>query len=212
MICIYALSDPRSPSSIRYIGKAKCLKHRLRGHIGKARRGESKSHCGNWIRVLLRDGVKPHMTPLYWVSENEWQETERKTIQRYRAMGHDLTNVNEGGEGSSMEPDTRQKLSIAFKGRKISQGTREKISAANRGRKHSKETKLKIARAHTKLERVAWSFKGRATGEQHGNAKLTAQDVLAIRASNETSTMLAERYRISRTHAANIKSGKSGRT
>ena len=46
-------------------------------------------------------------------------------------------------------------------------------------------------------------------GSANSNAKLTAQDVLAIRASQETPTVLAARYGVGRSTISNILKGKS---
>ncbi len=47
--------------------------------------------------------------------------------------------------------------------------------------------------------------KGRVAGEKNGNAKLTAEKVLTIRASNEAQRVVAERYGITRTLVSQIR-------
>jgi hypothetical protein len=46
-------------------------------------------------------------------------------------------------------------------------------------------------------------------GSKHGNAKLTEDDVRAIRASTESNTVLGERYGVDRHHIAGIRLRKS---
>jgi hypothetical protein len=59
-----------------------------------------------------------------------------------------LRNVTDGGEGSSgaiHSEETKLKMSVAQKGRKLSEETRLKMSIARTGHIHSEETKLKMA-------------------------------------------------------------------
>jgi len=82
------------------------------------------------------------------VPESQWQFWEREYIRVFRAIGVELTNQLDGGEGGP-----------TFKGRKHSKETREKIAAANLGKKKSKETceKMSTNRIVTESMRAAVS-------------------------------------------------------
>ena len=63
-IKIYTLSDPRTPNTIRYVGKTKRkLSERLNSHISQAKKAEQKliksNHNYNWIISLSRLSLKP---------------------------------------------------------------------------------------------------------------------------------------------------------
>ncbi len=51
----------------------------------------------------------------------------------------------------------------------------------------------------------------RAWGERHGMARLTEDDVRAIRASDESGPVLAAKYRVSRNHISSIRARKAWR-
>lgn len=95
---IYALVCPIG--KIRYIGKTNDPDKRLRRHISRAKYYETKSHAANWIRSLLKRGEKPEIRVLEEVPDGgDWVSREIATISEYRALGFDLTNATEGGEG-----------------------------------------------------------------------------------------------------------------
>lgn len=50
---------------------------------------------------------------------------------------------------------------------------------------------------------------GVSLGENHGNSKLTAEIVRAIRASGQTDTALSRKYKVSRTTISDARSGKT---
>lgn len=70
-----------------------------------------------------------------------------------------LRNKSNGGEGASgviKSSITRQKLSRANKGKKVTTETREKISKAGKGRKLSLTTKEKMSKARTGDKNPFW--------------------------------------------------------
>lgn len=110
---IYALSDPRKPTEIRYIGKTKrLLRERLALHVFDVKR---YPHCYRscWIAKLLRDGIRPIIWPLEMTSN--WEERERYWIAFLKPLGK-LTNLADGGEGVSGVPHTAaQKANLSEK-------------------------------------------------------------------------------------------------
>lgn len=130
LVKIYALVDPRNPMEYRYVGKTKKVKlKRLYEHIACANRG-GKTYRDNWIRSLLREGVRPEQV-LLEVTFTDGAVEEIGAIARCRAEGHPLTNTTIGGEGCAG----------------MSQELRDRRVASRAWYKHSDEVKAKIGAA-----------------------------------------------------------------
>lgn len=99
---IYALRCPIS-REIRYIGKTDRPKERLQRHIWYSTKKQPapKFHSACWIRSLAETGAKPVLEILREVPYDERKYWERRAIRVYRAVGFDLTNVTEGGDGAA---------------------------------------------------------------------------------------------------------------
>jgi len=135
---IYALSDPRNPSAIRYVGKTSSLvKKRLGEHLAYARKTKRTSHLVNWLRQLMAEGVLP-VIALIDKGIGDWEAAECFWIAQYRQQGYDLCNATDGGEGASpgrvVSQETRAKLAAANLGKKASDEARQRMSAARQGR------------------------------------------------------------------------------
>jgi len=139
---IYALKDPET-GKIRYIGKAKDCKARLRGHLSDSRK---HGHKNNWVKGLLSRGKKPELEILDEVVLCEWKFWEREWISWARIMGFDLLNMTEGGEGFSEGATNAGNIAAANyrRGRPLSQEHRDRIGVANLGKKLSPEHIEKI--------------------------------------------------------------------
>lgn len=77
---------------------------------------------------------------------------ENCAILILRALGADLTNVTEGGDGSvglKHTPEARQKMSESQKGKTLSEEHRRKISKSNTGAVFSEQRKKKISEKAT---------------------------------------------------------------
>lgn len=96
-VSIYALVDPRDGRA-RYVGKANHMGDRLRLHIKRARLAKLPK-CGPWIREMMRLGCFPGIVLLERCDRSVWREKERHHIQAMRRAGHDILNVNDGGDG-----------------------------------------------------------------------------------------------------------------
>jgi len=164
---VYRLSDPAEPWHYRYVGKGKNPEGRCMAHIRHALNISAKTtHKVNWLRTLLF--AKPFRYPIIEViesveTEKEAFEFEKYYIEKYRAEGHRLTNLTNGGEGMSgwvPSSETRAKMSAALRdnthlsGHKHSEETLVKMSAAhkgqkawNKGKRHSAETLAKLSAA-----------------------------------------------------------------
>ena len=131
---IYALSDPAN-GNIRYVGKT-CysLKKRLTEHL----RDKTVSYKTNWIKSLVRKGVKPHIEILEDLgnpSDEEWAIAEKFWIKYLRFLGCDLTNIAEGGEGgSSPSAETIAKRVQKLRGQKRTPEALANMSAAQKKR------------------------------------------------------------------------------
>lgn len=160
---IYGLFDPTT-DELRYIGKANNPKSRLRQHIYDAIHFINEgTHTLNWIRKLLRSGERPNLEVLEEVSEDKWQEAERKWIRICRSFGYRLTNTVEGGIAPEVTEEIRRKISEKKRGGQHSEETKRKIGLksigrqANLGNRHTEETKRKISE----------SKKGRKLSDEH---------------------------------------------
>jgi group I intron endonuclease len=93
MVTIYALCEPNS-EIIRYVGKTKRnLKIRFLEHL----KNESGTHCSNWIKSCLKQGLLPECIELDECKEEDWELIEQYWISQCKAWGFDLVNAQEGG-------------------------------------------------------------------------------------------------------------------
>ena len=206
---IYALSDPRDPGKTRYIGKTNNIKRRIADHIGRAKSTApvKRTHNQNWICQLLNAGLAPEIRVIKCTCRSSWAYSEMACI-RSAPVGS-LNNISKGGKGSSMEPETRAKLSAALQGRETPDSTRRKLSESAKMRRHSAETKLKMASRKRRPfdSKVVFSAsKFGMDGEANHNAKLTAQKVLEMRSmeSTHSTSMLAEIFGVHRSYVSQI--------
>jgi len=96
---------------------------------------------------------------------------EIERIDQLRRLGLKLTNLTDGGEGSSNpSQETLEKLSKARKGRITSEETKKKLSEAHKGKKLSDEHRLKLSKAK-KGKPSSW--KGRSPSVE-SRAKMSA--------------------------------------
>jgi hypothetical protein len=175
MFEIYTLNDPQTLQA-RYVGVThQGGKVRLRRHLNAAKRG--RTYCANWIRSLVRLGLRPFYRVIEYGQGGGWAERERFWIVEYRGFC-DLTNLTEGGEGALGHvptKETRAKMSASQKGRSPSLETRAKLSAASKGnttflgRTHSVEARAKMSAA--KLgKRASPETRAKMSAAQKGNA------------------------------------------
>ncbi len=145
---IYALSDPRDPLNIRYIGKADNPKHRLSKHLWEMEKlGNTHKSC--WIKNLSKQGLRPAISILDEVPKTHWQEFEKDHIQMARNAGFDLVNSTEGGEGfrsGKFHPNFGKKVVH-------SEDTLKILSRSQAGKKKPKHT--------SKFLGVSWEFRDR---------------------------------------------------
>lgn len=136
MDCIYALVDPRN-QDIRYVGKTCHQRKRMVSHLACDGRNP---HRDNWIRALLKEGLRPVWFVLEHIVAEAWENLEIEWIAILRDVGEPLTNLTEGGDGpNGFQPseETRVRMSEAHWGTKNH----------NWGKPRSPETKRKMSEA-----------------------------------------------------------------
>lgn len=148
IIYIYGLYDPRT-NELRYIGKSKNPKQRLFGHLNSVKNGEISLKT-TWLKELIENGYVPLVKILEKTNENDWEEAEKRWIEKCRSEGLNLLNVADGG---SNPPDWLGRKQSTSHVRKRVENRQAKGNYA-----HSEETRKKISEHR----------KGKATGESNG--------------------------------------------
>lgn len=132
---IYGLVDPRN-GHLRYVGKTvQSAAYRFAQHMSHRVRNRTK--CSSWIRSLQNAGMKPEMVSLEACEEMNWKETEKFWIASFKLMGADLTNLAEGGTGSSgfkLTAEQKAKIAKAMTGRKLSDENKRKLALSKIGK------------------------------------------------------------------------------
>lgn len=128
---VYVLIDPRT-QEVRYVGRAKDLKVRLKRHW----RGVGRSHVATWIRALKRLGLRPQVAIVQQVPADHIAAAERYWIAHYRALGCPMTNIGDGGEGgltgAHHSEETKAKIGAAHRGKVVSEESRRRMSEAQK--------------------------------------------------------------------------------
>lgn len=171
---------------IRYVGKTiRNLNRRLIAHLCESRNG-AKNHRADWIRSLTAVGKLPIIKAIRLVNGDGCKE-EIRMIATLRAKGVKLVNGTDGGDGASfahsVSQSARDKISKSmvgnkrFLGRTHSAETRLKMSLAQKGRiltdEHrrnlSDALKGRVGRVFTDDMRLQMSIacKGRIHLEEH---------------------------------------------
>jgi hypothetical protein len=129
---IYALRDPRNGDT-RYIGFTSRLRprERLRHHISASNNPRTPVH--SWIKTLIAAGVKPEFIILETGFGPTWADRERAFIAEFRARGHRLLNLSEGGESPNVSPEARKRAGQKLRNRYFSPDHRRRISEAKKG-------------------------------------------------------------------------------
>lgn len=161
----------------QYIGiTTGALSVRWKGHVADARAGSKRSICAA-IREFGADAFGI-VTIASATGREELGRLEKRYIAEYGTMhpaGYNLI----AGNGGVACLETRQRMSAAKKGKKMSAAFRAKMSALHKGSKRSAETKAKMSAAS----------KGRIFSPEH-RAKIGANSA-AHRHSAETKARLS---------------------
>lgn len=110
---IYVLIDKRYPEKIRYVGKTTTTaKKRLNSHIHTSKL--DFTHKSNWIRSIGVENLEQFVIHEANTHE-ELSDLEIYYIQYFKNLGHDLTNLTNGGDGVpnlKHSDNTKEKISI----------------------------------------------------------------------------------------------------
>src|SRR6266568_2201171 len=116
-LLVYALVDPRD-LTVRYVGKSTVGLARPQNHRQECKLSrDPNTHKVNWIRLLVRVGLTYDVVVLDECdSPAELSATERFYISFFRAMGCDLLNRTDGGDGLcglKHSEETRRRMVLA---------------------------------------------------------------------------------------------------
>lgn len=146
-VTIYALSDPRKPELIRYIGKTHLsLARRLMQHFQYAKRKITPKN--SWLVSLQRAGLKCLIWPLEVCQKESWEEREKFWIRLFRPLSG-LLNLTDGGNtgpdmtGYRHSEETRRIISESGRGKPRTEKQMEAIRKWATGRKWTAEQRLK---------------------------------------------------------------------
>lgn len=185
---VYGYADPRD-GALRYVGKSSTGLTRLKQF------GSHGHRCGNWIKKLATQGLRPKILVLDALSPDASAEdlngAEVYAIRKYRRLGCDLTNLTDGGDGPmrgrKFSDEHKAKIAAAnrvsmkgnqnFAGKRHSPETIAKMRAAKLGKPRSDETKAKISAskigqpqsAEHILKRTAWCKGSKQSAEHIAN-------------------------------------------
>jgi len=142
MACVYSIYAKSNPKEYRYIGISNqdTAEKRFAKHRYNAKEG-SRLPVYDWMRKYDDVVVKELETGL---SFSEAQSREIFYIAKFKAEGHRLLNLTNGGEGMLgyiHSQETRRKKSESMK------KTLGGRPALNRGTTHTEETKKKMSEA-----------------------------------------------------------------
>lgn len=156
---IYTLHDPRDPDVVRYVGWATDTRRRFNQHISDARANRDQTYCGRWKRTLLVEGILPVLTIVESGSGSGWGSAESKWVAHFKSLGHRLTNLTDGGDGTrgyqwpiekirKLTDEQKKRIGDAHRGRKHTPESRTNMRVAHLGRKHTPEQTAKISQAN----------------------------------------------------------------
>jgi group I intron endonuclease len=129
---IYCLIDPRT-NLVRYIGKTVNMRTRYSHHCSVYKNSQVSNLRANWLKGLLKEGLKPIMEVIEEIDDNRTDFWEQHYISLYRSWGFPLTNMTSGGEMSfGHSPETIEKI-------------RKGAIGKNKGKIRSEETKRKLS-------------------------------------------------------------------
>lgn len=137
---VYVLRDPIS-WDVRYVGRTNRPALRLKHHLTNASRATTAS--GRWVQSLKLRGLKPMLEVIDAGMGNGFRAAERVWVAEFRSRGADLLNRSQGGDGPNfgreLTQDVRDKLSVALKGKRMSDDAIRRMAETKRGQKQSPE-------------------------------------------------------------------------
>ena len=125
---IYGLVDPQDPGHVRYVGMATVRSSRPLEHAKNAKKpSANETHFVRWVRKLQNEGREYSVLILEELSPGTDRrflgEVEKLYISALSKIGHQLTNVSEGGWGGYSGPEAQAKTAAAMVGNAHGRGT-----------------------------------------------------------------------------------------
>jgi len=147
-------------------------------YVGKGSGGRINHYGRNehWERVVKKDGSYTPMLIEYFDDENDALAMERYLIASYRALGFELCNFTDGGEGRSgwvPSVEFRAMVSAIHTGRKRSQETRDRLSASIKIANSRPEVREKHKAAWTDDRKLDAVSRGRALSKEQVSLMLS---------------------------------------
>lgn len=184
-----------------YPGKTQNVQKRWSKHKVIANGGKNKypTHYHYLHASMAKHGIENFIITTLSSHELEAEALteEIRLIAQYKAKGYRLYNLTDGGEGISgytFSAESKQKMSVAKKGKPISNEAR----LSRLGKITSEETKQKISLAQR--------------GEQAPSVKLTREKVIIIRqlfSQGISQTAISKQFNVSQTTISRICSYKT---
>ena len=216
---VYGLIDQAEPSHVRYVGMAPSNPNRPYSHAKRARKDMTvDSHLMRWVRKIQAEGREPSVMILEELAEGTTRNflgfVETCYIKSLRAIGHRLTNENDGGWGGSNGPHTPETVAKMKAG--WTPEVRARVGAASRerelGKKRSTESLEKQKASWTEECRVANGqlAKERNTGQKRSDETRAAQSAAAIgKPKSEESKAKNRDAHLGKTHTEAAKAAMS---
>lgn len=109
----YTLESSIDPGKIRYVGTtSRTIAERFRQHKYCATHLEKRGlPVHKWMYSVYAKGGTILPKKIFECTEDQWEETEIKLIEKYRKDGHQLMNLDKGGKGV-ITAEKRSKSSI----------------------------------------------------------------------------------------------------
>lgn len=184
---LYQLKNPTN-NEIFYIGITTNLKKRMKYHYETSKKAfKANPYKARIIYDLKQHGLKPISNIVFEsLSFHEAKELEVLAILALKFHGVNLTNISDGGDIVSEE--TRKKLSLMRKGKKLSMEIRMAMSKRLKGRLLSEEHKKNISNA---LKGQKNRIRGKSPSEETKNK---IRENLKIKMSGKGNPNYGKRY------------------
>lgn len=91
----------------------------------------------NWIKTLQQKGLKPKISLIEEVGEDEWESKEKEWIEILTDLGIPLLNIQKGGKGGVISAQCRKRQKESFKTEKVRSHLKkiQKLSKESNSRK-----------------------------------------------------------------------------
>lgn len=197
---LYGLYDPLT-GDLKYIGISVRPKERLVNHCNES----SHSPKSIWIKSIMDKGYRPYLYIFEKIRVgDDWAAIEMAYIRFAIAIGVDLTNSTDGGEGVlNLRGEPKKRMLNTWPGRKHSQDSIIKIGIASKGRVHDESWRKNMS-VKMKGRQIEWKDKLMKP------KKLSADQVEEIRRLLNKGIMQKDVAKIFKVHRSTIQNITKG--